>query len=646
MRLASAVRSMNPSWPETQELITATCEQPADERERFVREHCADPELREAMAALVRTGSDSVHTAASGRADLPTGTHVGPYVILHRLGEGGMGEVFLGRDPRLDRLVALKCLFASTPGGETLRARIIREARAAARISHAHVAAVHDVLEHDGRAFIVMEYVEGENLAVLLKREQLRPERTVAIGRQIASALAAAHARGVIHRDLKPANIQITPDGSIKILDFGIATALASVATTTMGGAATTATEIRGPLPGTPAYMSPEHLLGRAVDERSDLFSLGVILFEMATGRRPFSSSNPLDMLMAAVRKLPRADSLDPQVPTPLADVIAKALAADPNERYQSAIEMAAALDAVRALGQTTTTSAVVLPPPRRGALRPVRQAAIAAAAVPVALWSLGRLSSAAFNATFGRFDAFAAEPIQTHLVVGVRSLVAPAVYAGLVLIVLWAAPFLLKLLALISPMARTMDTVTGRWNALTARLGLNEPIALAQALSTLGACAVAGVYWKFSTLIAALVSNISTAPADLVWRLGPANIDEKVLYRATLTVLFLAFGAGLIRVLHLRARLGTRGGWGAVAALTMIVALLLLMNELPYRILWKNTAMRAEYDGSRCYVLGEDGTRALLYCADAAPPRNKVVRKDDPGLHPTGVVESIFSQR
>jgi hypothetical protein len=211
---------------------------------------------------------------------------------------------------------------------------------------------------------------------------------------------------------------------------------------------------------------------------------------------------------------------------------------------------------------------------------------------------------------------------------------------------VLWASPFLLRLLALISPIARTMDTVTGQWNALMARLGLNEPIALAQALSMLGVCAIAGIFWKFSQLIDALISNISVAPAELMWRLSPANINEKALFRAVLTLLFLAFGGGLIRVLHLRARLGTRGGRGAVAALAIIVGLLLLMNELPYRTLWKNAAMRTEYNGARCYALGEDATRTLLYCPDAAAPRNRVVQKHDPRLHPTGIVESIFSQR
>ena len=638
---------MNPSWPETQELITATCEQPAAERERFVREHCADPELREAMAALVRTGSGSVHTAAGGRADLPTGTHVGPYVILHRLGEGGMGEVFLGRDPRLDRLVALKCLFASTPGGETLRARIIREARAAARISHAHVAAVHDVLEHDGRAFIVMEYVEGENLAVLLKREPLRPERVVAIGRQIASALGAAHARGVIHRDLKPANIQITPDGSIKILDFGIATALASVATTTMGGAATTATEVRGPLPGTPAYMSPEHLLGRTVDERSDLFSLGVILFEMATRRRPFSSSNPLDMLMAAVRRLPRADSLDPQVPAPLADVIARALAADPNERYQSAIEMAAALDTLRIqLFQIPAAEPTGPPVQRRRGLKEARRALVVVVSLPIVLWLIGRLTSIAFNAEMGRYGAFAQEPPWEYLVLGARSLVGPAFYAAVAATAWWSGSFLFRVLALAGPVAWSVDRITTRWSTASARLNLNDPIVMAQALTALGVVAVVGVYWGFGSLINAWANTLSTASGDVLWRLGEGNAYQKKLYRAVLTVLFLVFFAGFVRVLALRRRLGTKSGTGPVTALAIIVIVLLVMNELPYRILWRSFAIRGEYDGARCYVIGEDTSRALLFCPSIAPPRTMVVAKNDPRFRSTGIVERIFDPR
>src|SRR5436309_5597329 len=201
---------MNPNWVETQQLLTATFAQPPGDREQFVREHCVDPVLRDTIAALVKPLA-TLDAPAIGESppDLPSGSRVGPYVILHRLGRGGMGEVFLGRDPRLDRSVALKCLLTSRGGTEDLRARVVREARAAARITHTNVAAVYDVVEHEGRAFIVMEYVEGESLAVLLKRGSLTPARVIAIGRQIAAALAAAHGGGIVHRDLKPANIQV-----------------------------------------------------------------------------------------------------------------------------------------------------------------------------------------------------------------------------------------------------------------------------------------------------------------------------------------------------------------------------------------------------------------------------------------------------
>jgi hypothetical protein len=265
---------------------------------------------------------------------------------------------------------------------------------------------------------------------------------------------------------------------------------------------------------------------------------------------------------------------------------------------------------------------------------------------VPVAVWVLGRLISAAFNATLGRFDAFAAEPLQVHLVLGARSLVGPVVYTGVALTAAWAGRFGLRVLALVSPFARTMDTVTSRWSGVQARLSLNDPIVLAQALAMLGGAAVAGVLLRFTTLIDAWANDVNTAPAALLWRLSPANEDEKILYRAVLTVLFLLFAASLKHVFTLRARLGTRGGRGPLAAVALVVVSLLLLNELPYRILWRSYGARGEYAGLRCYILGEDATRNLIYCPDTAPPRNRVVPKDDPTFRSTGVVESIFSVR
>src|SRR5207247_393722 len=161
-----------------------------------------------------------------------------------------------------------------------VRERVMREARAAARLTHPNIAGVYDVLEHDGRMFIVMEYVEGESLASLLGRQRLPLDRVRTIGRQLASALADAHAHGVIHRDLKPANIQVTRDGSIKVLDFGVAKLSPAPASHT--GAATDGAKVEETLPGnpgTPIYMSPEQLLSKAIDARSDIYSAGAILF-------------------------------------------------------------------------------------------------------------------------------------------------------------------------------------------------------------------------------------------------------------------------------------------------------------------------------------------------------------------------------
>jgi len=257
-----------------------------------------------------------------------------------------MGEVFLGHDSRLDRRVALKRLTAGqsdTPDG---RARILREARAVARLTHANIAAVYDVLEEGDRTYIVMEYVEGISLAAHVAGGP-RPSREIReVGRQLASALAAAHAQGVIHRDLKPANIQVMRDGSIKVLDFGVAKLVAPIPT----GIETTSAEpavdktIAGN-PGTPVYMAPEQLMSRPIDARSDIYSAGVILYLMATGRRPYEETTAVNLALAMnAGPPPPARSLNPLIPLELSEVIAKALERDPAKRFQTARELDAAL--------------------------------------------------------------------------------------------------------------------------------------------------------------------------------------------------------------------------------------------------------------------------------------------------------------
>jgi serine/threonine-protein kinase len=181
------------------------------------------------------------------------GSSVGPYQILDRLGAGGMGEVFLGHDPRLQRRVALKRLTADAVVGD----RILREARAAARLNHPHIAAVYDVIQQDDQSFIVMEYVEGESLAARLRRGAPSIPEIRSVGRQLASALAAAHAQGVVHRDLKPANVMIARDGAIKVLDFGVAKLSAPLAGTEAATGHVAPESTLAGNPGTPVYMSP-----------------------------------------------------------------------------------------------------------------------------------------------------------------------------------------------------------------------------------------------------------------------------------------------------------------------------------------------------------------------------------------------------
>jgi serine/threonine-protein kinase len=270
-----------------------------------------------------------------------SGDHIGPYLLVRPLGHGGMGQVWLAHDARLHRKVALKRLH--TEGEDaSARERILREARAAARITHPNVATIHDVLDADGRTYIVMEYVEGESLSQRLARLGRIPSaEVVEIGRQLASGLAEAHAQGVIHRDLKPANVQMTPGGVAKILDFGVARTLAQPASTTaetMAPLRANAQMTDGVRAGTQAYMSPEQLLGRHVDHRSDIYSLGVLLFELAVGRPPFPMRDLLEHIVDVTSKpAPAAHHVDSSVARPLSDVIATCLAREPDERYQSA---------------------------------------------------------------------------------------------------------------------------------------------------------------------------------------------------------------------------------------------------------------------------------------------------------------------
>ncbi|MCR4376149.1 MAG: serine/threonine protein kinase, partial [Acidobacteria bacterium] len=264
------------------------------------------------------------------------GSQVSHYRLERVLGAGGMGEVFLARDLTLDRLVAIK--FLITPGDEHARRRLLSEARSAAALDHPSICTIHEVVTDDACGdFIVMQHVEGETLAHRLRQGRLPPTEALAIASALFHALAAAHRAGIIHRDIKPQNIVLTPSGQPKLLDFGIAKRLLKEPGP---DDATTTSKLtgEGDVVGTAAYMSPEQIQGRPVDARSDLFSLGCVLYECLAGVRPFAAASRAE----AIGQLLHVDAPAPSSVVPGLAPTYDALCADllrksPAERFQSA---------------------------------------------------------------------------------------------------------------------------------------------------------------------------------------------------------------------------------------------------------------------------------------------------------------------
>ena len=317
--------------------------------------------------------------AAKRPATVCVPTSVGPYRILERLGTGGMGVVYLAEDSRLSRRVALKAVSHERSGQPDARRKLLREARLAGRLTHPNVAAIYDLLESPGTLHVVMEYVRGETLAARVLRGPLPAAEATAVGIQLADAVSAAHSVGVIHRDLKLANVMLTPDGQAKILDFGLARARIAAYDSEEDAIPSVSSQERRVV-GTPGYIAPEAFLGHRPDERSDLYSLGVMLFELVTGRRPFNGGDMMALGVAALTEpTPRITAFEPSL-SGLDTVIRCAMAPKPEDRYATASELAAALRTVDALPTARTQSASLLLPVGRRR-RPCR-ARIAAAAL------------------------------------------------------------------------------------------------------------------------------------------------------------------------------------------------------------------------------------------------------------------------
>jgi serine/threonine protein kinase/Tol biopolymer transport system component len=344
-------------WQQIDKLLQSVLELEPGERPAFLRQACGgDDELRREVESLLASGaadkgfldSPAYEVAATllagGEEESLVGRRLGSYQVLSRLGAGGMGEVFLAEDLRLGRKVALKLPDADRVGDRRSRERFLREARLASTLDHSNICTIHEVGEDSGRPYIAMQYIEGKTLSQLLDSRPLDLKSMLSISLQVADALEAAHERGIVHRDIKPSNIMVTARGQAKVLDFGLAKRMDDAG----GGRQTFPNLTRtGAVMGTPAYMSPEQARGDRADHRSDIFSLGVVMYEMATGRQPFTRPSYAETMNAVIneRQAPAAE-LNKEAPPGLSAVIDRALAKDPDGRYNSSSELIMALQA------------------------------------------------------------------------------------------------------------------------------------------------------------------------------------------------------------------------------------------------------------------------------------------------------------
>ncbi len=358
-------------YKEVGQLYRAALEVEPERRAAFLAEACSgDETLRQEVESLFGYEAQrgglidqpaleiAAQTLAKEQAGSPVGQNLGHYRILSLLGKGGMGEVYRARDTKLDRTVALKLLPAELAANQERMRRFVREAKAASALNHPHVATIYEIGEGDGISFIAMEYIEGQTLAAEINGRPLDAAKIIEIGIQVADALDEAHSKGITHRDIKPANLMLTPRGQVKVLDFGLAKVAHSAGLDEMSQLSTLTETTPGVVMGTVAYMSPEQALGHEVDQRTDIFSVGAVIYEMATGQQPFRGATASETIDRILHAQPEAIAhFNDQAPAELERIVGKCLEKEREARYQTAAEVRDDLTRLRGLENTERTT-------------------------------------------------------------------------------------------------------------------------------------------------------------------------------------------------------------------------------------------------------------------------------------------------
>jgi hypothetical protein len=383
--------------------------------------------------------------------------------------------------------------------------------------------------------------------------------------------------------------------------------------------------------------MSPEQLQGHSVGERSDLFSLGVLLFEMATGHRPFDSSDPHELIRLQAAGAPRANAVNRKVPRSLAAVIAGALKTDVNQRTKSAVEIEVGLvEVAEQIRKKTGLELVRLW---------LTRVAIGVPVTITVIGLVGFITTWGFNSTFGRtgqLARFGVEPWRAYLSWGLLRVFPSIVMMTLVAVIFLLARALFRALELVGPVGRLTAAARAWARRSSLALGLDRSNTLGQNLTGLGILAILGLFWQHASLINAWASFFNSAPIQTLLPMGP-TLFARQRYQVELDVLTLVLGLGFFKVLQLRKAEKTSEGLAGVATLALVIAIVVLMASFPYRTLNWRDFERVMMGGEQCYITGQSGNEFLVLCPQSSPPRNRVVRSDDPSLVRTGKVENVF---
>jgi predicted Ser/Thr protein kinase len=542
----------------------------------------------------------------------------GKYKLADRVGAGSYGAVYRAWDSDLERDVAIKILHDRF-GDTRLKEKLLKEGRALARIRHDNVVRVIGVEAHEDRVALCMEYVKGQTLDDVVRQQGVMSARdAIGVGEDLCRALAAVHRAGYIHRDVKAKNVMRDETGRILLMDFGT-------------GRVADRPAAFGDRAGTPLYMAPEVLDGEPASPSSDVYSLGVLLYHLVTGDYPVDART-IDQLREAhaQRRHRWLSERRPDLPVPFMQVVEKAIALDVEERYANPSELLAALSVLK-VGPYPWVWRVAKP-------------LIAIAAVLVGMTAIGFLTTAWFDVMLAR-AGFASETPMDWLVWGRLASFGPAIVMLMVAVPISALVVVRRVIVAMSSHVRALDERGRRsLRAVGHRLRLDEAAVVGSCALILSTASILMAIWYFAPLLVTLLTvPLQMDSKEQLRMLSHDFVADHNQYRYIFALVVL-FSAVVWYPVWRLVQKGQTLHWGIVASGIAGTCFALTLLHFPYRLLYFTDAVVAvEWNGSRCYVIGERANQDLLFCAALEPPRNRIVAKNDPALVPLGITESIF---